>query len=227
MSLADSRAPRFLPTVADVVFCYSYRFDLSDYTFIELGMWAACLGRKGFGIPTLPGYQEAEEFNCPPARWGWDGTMYSAITKEFFHHNLPKAVREAQHEKLGPATSKLTFSFFIHVLSQLIFHPISCCFTFFALVTALVTLKRKRHHWTLPFFSFFSCFFALVSFVIDLATFVPARSKLQGPDAFNILGKLVISTEYGPAFWLSLATFCLDMIGCVCGSQLKKSDDRS
>ncbi|PWN37107.1 uncharacterized protein FA14DRAFT_159302 [Meira miltonrushii] len=163
-----------------------YRFDLSNYTFVELGMWAACNGREAFLIPTRPDLNQGEEFNCPPAAWGWQTLRYSGITRAFFDNNLPKA---------------------------LIMHPIACCFTFFAMVTALVTMKRQKQHFLLPIFSFFSCLFALVSFVIDLATFVPARHKLLSPDAYNILGALVISTNYGPAFWLSLTCFVLDIFG--------------
>lgn len=163
-----------------------YRFDLSNYTFIELGMWAACNGREAFLIPSRPDLNQAEQFNCPPAAWGWQSLRYSGITKEFFHHNLPKA---------------------------LIMHPIACVFTFFAMITALITMKRQKQHFLLPIFSFFSCLFALVSFVIDLATFVPARGKLMSPNAYNTLGAYVLSTEYGPAFWLSLTCFVLDIVG--------------
>lgn len=163
-----------------------YRFDLSNYTFIELGMWAACNGREAFMIPSRPDLNQPEQFNCPPAAWGWQSLRYSGITRAFFHHNLPKA---------------------------LIMHPIACCFTFFAMVTALVTMKRQKQHFLLPIFSFFSCLFALISFVIDLATFVPARGKLMSPNAYTVLGATVTSTEYGPAFWLSLTCFVLDIVG--------------
>ena len=163
-----------------------YRFDLSNYTFIELGMWAACNGREAFLIPSRPDLNQGAQFNCPPAAWGWKSLQYSGITRAFFHHNLPKA---------------------------LIMHPIACCFTFFAMVTALVTMKRQKSHFLLPIFSFFSCLFALISFVIDLATFVPARGKLMSPNAYTVLGAYVLSTNYGPAFWLSLTCFVLDIVG--------------
>lgn len=161
-------------------------FDLSNDTFIELGMWAACNGRAAFIIPTRPDLNQPEEFNCPPPKWGWKTPQYSGITDTFFDRNLPKA---------------------------LILHPISCCFTLFAMVTALVTMKRQKQHVLLPIFSFLSCLFALCSFIIDVATFVPARSKLMNPNAFSVLGALVKSTELGPAFWLSLTCFVLDIVG--------------
>lgn len=65
----------------------------------------------------------------------------------------------------------------------------------------------------LPIFSFMSCLFALISFFIDVATFVPARGKLMSQRGTEILGAVVLSTSLGPAFWLSLATFCLDIMG--------------
>lgn len=163
-----------------------FRFDMSNFTFIELGMWAACNGRQAYIIPTMPDQSQPESFNCPPATWGWKSLQYSKITDTFFDHNLPKA---------------------------LIMHPISCIFTFMAMVTALVTMKRQRSHFLLPIFSFLSCIFAFCSFVIDVAVFVPARGKLLGPKGFEVLGMLVTSTELGPAFWLSMTCFILDIMG--------------
>jgi hypothetical protein len=77
----------------------------------------------------------------------------------------------------------------------------------------LVTIRRKRSYFILPIFSFLSCLFALLSFFIDVATFVPARHKLMSPNGTATLGLMVTSTTLGPAFWLSLATFCVDIIG--------------
>lgn len=163
-----------------------FRFDLSTFQFVELGMWAACTGTEPIIFPSAPQFNEPGHFNCPEATWGWKDLQYESIYKNFFDHNLPKA---------------------------LIFHPISCCFTFFALVCALVTMKRQKSHWLLPIFSLLSCIFALISFFIDVAVFVPARHKLTTPEATDQLGAVVLSTELGPAFWLSLACFCLDIIG--------------
>jgi hypothetical protein len=163
-----------------------FRFDMSNFTFIELGMWAACNGRKAYIIPTMPDQNQPESFNCPPATWGWKTLQYSRITDTFFDHNLPKA---------------------------LILHPISCIFTLMAMITALVTIKRQRSHYLLPIFSFLSCIFAFCSFIVDVACFVPARSKLMGPKGYEVLGLLVTSTELGPAFWLSMTCFILDIMG--------------
>lgn len=163
-----------------------FRFDMYGGSFIELGIWAPCQGRKAVYIPTQPSIQPTEEFNCSPPKWGWKTTQFSGITDNFFHHDLPKA---------------------------LIFHPISCGFTFLAMMTALVTLKRKRQHFLLPIFSILSCLFALISFFIDVGTFVPAKGKLMSPKAVSILGATVTSTSLGPAFWLSLVAFVLDVTG--------------
>ncbi|UZJ51061.1 hypothetical protein CBS101457_000381 [Exobasidium rhododendri] len=163
-----------------------FRFDLSNFTFVELGMWAACNGRDALTFPTRPDLNQPEAFNCPPATWGWKNLRYSGITETFFDRNLPKA---------------------------LIFHPISCGFTFCAMIAALVTIKRQKYSIALPIFSFLSCLFALISFFIDVATFVPARSKLMSQKGTEVLGSMVQSTSLGPAFWLSLACFCVDIIG--------------
>jgi len=92
-------------------------------------------------------------------------------------------------------------------------HPIACFFTLCALIAALVTIKRKKSYIVLPIFSFLSCLFALVSFFIDVATFVPARHKLMSANGTAVLGLNVTSTSYGAAFWLSLSCFCVDIIG--------------
>lgn len=81
------------------------------------------------------------------------------------------------------------------------------------MTAALVTIRRKKSYIALPIFSFLSCLFALISFFIDLATFVPAGRKLQSQRGTEILGLIVTSYEYGPAFWLSLTCFVLDIAG--------------
>ena len=81
------------------------------------------------------------------------------------------------------------------------------------MTAALVTIRRKKSYIALPIFSFLSCLFALVAFFIDVATFVPAGSKLQSPQGTEILGLEVTSVSLGPAFWLSLCCFALDIIG--------------
>lgn len=74
------------------------RFDLENFTFVELGMWAACTGREAITFPTRPDLNEPEAFTCPPASWGWKTLRYSGITNNFFDKNLPKAV--SWHSKL-------------------------------------------------------------------------------------------------------------------------------
>lgn len=96
---------------------------------------------------------------------------------------------------------------------QLILHPIACGFTFCAMMAALITIRRQKSFIILPIFSFLSCLFALIAFFIDVATFVPARHKLMSAEGTAILGLEVTSTSLGPAFWLSLATFCVDIFG--------------
>jgi len=69
-----------------------FRFDLSNFTFVELGMWAACNGQEPITFTTRPDLNQPELFNCPPATWGWKNLQYSGITENFFDRNLPKAV---------------------------------------------------------------------------------------------------------------------------------------
>ena len=69
-----------------------YRFDLSNYSFVILGMWAACTGQQAITFPTRPDLNQPERFTCPPASWGWKTLRFSGITDNFFHHTLPKAV---------------------------------------------------------------------------------------------------------------------------------------
>lgn len=83
------------------------------------------------------------------------------------------------------------------------------------MMAALITIRRQKSFIILPIFSFLSCLFALIAFFIDVATFVPARHKLMSAEGTAILGLEVTSTSLGPAFWLSLATFCVDIFGWV------------
>ena len=79
-----------------------FRFDLSNTSFVILGMWAACAGQTALYFPTRPDLPaQPEAFNCPPARWGWDAAQFSGITRNFFHHTLPKAVSGGAPVQIG------------------------------------------------------------------------------------------------------------------------------
>lgn len=69
-----------------------YRFDLINFSFVQLGMWAACTGQQAVTFPSFPQYNQPEQYTCPPPSWGWKTLQYGGITNAFFDHVLPKVV---------------------------------------------------------------------------------------------------------------------------------------
>lgn len=90
---------------------------------------------------------------------------------------------------------------------QLIVHPIACAFSFFALLSLLVGVKRPNV--SAPLLVCIAFLLTLVSFIIDLALFVPAHRRLSDPSAIDTLGQPVIDVRYGAAFWLTLVALIL------------------
>ncbi|PWN39597.1 hypothetical protein IE81DRAFT_15872 [Ceraceosorus guamensis] len=171
-----------LPTILSIDFL---RFDLSFAQFSIFGIWTICTGTPEETLVDGTVINPAS-FSCPSSSLGWKDTTYSTIVEVFFGTEgggLPKA---------------------------LVVHPLSCAFSFFALISLLVGVKKPNL--SAPLLVCITFLLTLVAFIIDLAIFVPAHRRLSDPSAINTLGQAVIDVRYGAAFWLTLVTLVLSAL---------------
>ncbi|KAL8280380.1 hypothetical protein RQP46_007297 [Phenoliferia psychrophenolica] len=94
----------------------------------------------------------------------------------------------------------------------LILHPIAAGFTFLALLVSLST------HFVVGILASVLALWAfvltLIAFVIDLVIFITARDRLTKHSS-SLLGSSDLSASYGPALWLVLTAFILQLIASV------------